>query len=254
MLKSTPLFQLKHGNHICVFYRDQTRLLETLAPYVAEALRKSERCFCAQKRDMIEPLHAALKSIGVDEKREINRGALEIRTENEVYLGGGNFDPAAMMQVLETSITDSRKQGFTGFRFAGEGSWAAEEGRADQLIEYERMVDAAFEKKPAIIICQYDTNPFSEKTLKDTLESHRLALETMAGANHSSLIIRHSDYVVEIVADRENPRTKFYYVAQPRGSNEIVGWGAEQSFDDAVRQGESLIRSLTRGKSRAKPC
>lgn len=253
MLKSAPLFRLKHGNHICVFYRDETHLLETFAPYVAEGLRKGERCVCAQKRNMIEPLHSALKSIGVDEKREIKRGALEIRTEDEVYLGGGNFDPGAMMRVLETSIIDSVKQGFTGFRFAGEGSWAAE-GRSDQLIEYERIIDAAYEKKPAIIICQYPTNQFSEKTLKDALESHRLALtETRPGADHSSLTIRQGDYVVDIVADRKNPRTKFYYVAQPHGRSDIVGWGDEQSFDNAVREGESLIRELTRRTTRAKP-
>jgi hypothetical protein len=244
MLKSAPLFRLKHGNHICVFYRDETYLLDTLAPYIADGLRNGELCFCAQKPYMVKRLHTGLKHIGVDVQREIKRGALEIRTDNEVYLGGGNFDPEAMMQVLETSITDSVKQGFTGFRFAGEGSWAAE-GREDQLIEYERMIDAAYEKKPAIIICQYATNLFSDKTLRGALESHRLALtETMAGVNHSSLTIRRGDYAVDIVADRENPRTKFYYVAQQRGSNDIIGWGAEPSFDDAVREGESLVREL----------
>src|SRR5207245_7354420 len=82
------------------------------------------------------------------------RGALEIRTDDEVYLGGGTFTPGAMMQVLETSIADSVKQGFTGFRFAGEGSWAAGE-RENQLIKYEGMIDFAFAKKPAIICCQY---------------------------------------------------------------------------------------------------
>ncbi len=244
MLKSAPLFRLKHGNHICVFYRDETYLLETLAPYIADGLRNGERCFCAQKPHMVKRLHTGLKYIGVDVQRETKRGALEIRTDNEVYLGGGNFDLEAMMQVLETSIADSVKQGFTGFTFAGEGSWAAE-GRENQLIEYERMIDAAYEKKPAIIICQYATNLFSDQTLRGALESHRLALtETMAGANHSSLTIRRADYAVDIVADRENPRTKFYYVAQQRGSNDIIGWGWEASFDDAVREGESLVHEL----------
>ena len=253
MLKSAPLFRLKHGNHICVLYRDESHLLETLAPYVAEGLRNGERCVCAQKTHMVKRLETTLKSIGVDVEHEINRGALEIRTENEVYLGGENFDAAAMMQVLETSITESVQQGFTGFRFAGEGSWAAG-GRAHQLIEYERMIDAAYEKKPAIIICQYATNLFSDKTLRGALESHRLALtETMAGANHSSLMIRKGDYFVEIVADRENPGTKFYYVAQQRGSNDILGWGAEQNFDDAVREGESLIHELANRRTRSGP-
>ncbi|HMC31769.1 MAG TPA: MEDS domain-containing protein [Candidatus Angelobacter sp.] len=249
MLKSAPLFRLKHGNHICVLYSDDSALLETLAPYVADGLRNGERCLCAQKTHMIKRLETALKLIGVDVEHETNRGALEIRTQNEVYLGGGNFDVAAMMQFLETSIAESVKQGFTGFRFAGEVSWAGE-GRAHQLIEYERMLDAAYENKPTVIICQYAMNVFSEKTLRDALESHRLALtETMAESNHSSLMIRKGDYFVEIVADRENPGTKFYYVAQQRGSSDILGWGAERSFDDAVREGESLIHELAQWQS-----
>ena len=121
MLNSAPLFRLKHGNHICVFYRDETYLLDILAPYIADGLRNGERCFCAQKPDMVKRLHTALKHIGVDVQREIKRGALEIRTDNEVYLGGGNFDPEAMMQVLETSITDSVKQGFTGSDYGDGG-------------------------------------------------------------------------------------------------------------------------------------
>ena len=148
------------------------------------------------------------------------------------------------MQVLETSIADSVKQGFTGFRFAGEGSWAAGE-RENQLIKYEGMIDFAFAKKPAIICCQYDTNLFSVKTLSDVLENHRLALmETMTGANHSSLLVRQGDYAVDIVADRGDSRTKFYYIVQRRGSNDIIGWGAERNFDNAMREGKSLIREL----------
>src|SRR5258708_25291307 len=250
MLKSAPLFRLKHGNHICVFYRDETYLLETLAPYIADGLRNGERCFCAKKPHMVKRLHAGLNHIGVDVQRETKRGALEIRNAHEVSLGSGNFDLEAMMQVLEKSIADSVKQGFTGFTFAGEGSWAAE-GRENQLIEYERMIDAAYEKKPAIIICQYATNLFSDKTLRDALESHSLALtETMAGPNHSRQNIPLADYAVDIVADRENPLTKFYYVAQQPGSHDIIGWGWEATFDDAVREGESLVHELATHRER----
>ena len=122
--------------------------------------------------------------------------------------------------------------------------WAAGE-RENQLIKYEGMIDFAFAKKPAIICCQYDTNLFSVKTLSDVLENHRLALmETMTGANHSSLLVRQGDYAVDIVADRGDSRTKFYYIVQRRGSNDIIGWGAERNFDNAMREGKSLIREL----------
>jgi hypothetical protein len=63
--------------------------------------------------------------------------------------------------------------------------------------------------------------------------------------------MRQGDYAVEIVADRKNPRTKFSYIAQQRGRNDIIGSGAEQRFDHAVREGESLIRELTTRRGRS---
>src|SRR5258708_34260842 len=105
---------MKHGNEMWGFDRDETYLLDTLAPYIADGLRNGERCFCAQKPHMVKRLHAGLNHIGGDVQRETKRGALEIRTDNEVYLGGGNFDLEGMVQGLEKSIPDSVKQEFTG--------------------------------------------------------------------------------------------------------------------------------------------
>jgi hypothetical protein len=49
MLPQAPLFQFQHGDHICVFYRTETALLEILTPYIAEGIRKGERCFACRR-------------------------------------------------------------------------------------------------------------------------------------------------------------------------------------------------------------
>ena len=35
MVRNVPLFQFKHGDHICVFYQSADALMEVLTPYVA---------------------------------------------------------------------------------------------------------------------------------------------------------------------------------------------------------------------------
>ena len=58
LLPSHPLVQFKCGDHICLFYRDEAVLAETLAAYLAAGLRNGERCFCAPEI----PLYSALAS------------------------------------------------------------------------------------------------------------------------------------------------------------------------------------------------
>src|SRR5258708_2654462 len=95
--QQTPMFQFKHGDHACIFYRSDDSLMEILVPYVAEGLNKGERCFGAQKPHILKRLFYDLRYLGIDVDREIKRGALEFHTEQDVYFPRGIFEPAVMM-------------------------------------------------------------------------------------------------------------------------------------------------------------
>jgi hypothetical protein len=244
---TAPLIRFKAGDHICVFYRDEAYLLELLGSYIKQGLRNGERCFCAQKAEMTEQLKATLAFMGVDVIAEMRRGSLEIHTEREVYFPHGAFTSSALMQLLKTATIDAKKQGFTGLRTAGEMSWALNGlCDCDQLLEYETLVNQTFPDRPAIGMCQYDMRRFPQDVLESVLHQHRSAL-TQSGLTHSTFTIRHREYLADIVADRGAASRKFYYVAQPRDSKEILGWGAHATFDGAVLQAESLLGELASG-------
>src|ERR1700733_3649675 len=38
--------QFSHGDHVCHFYQSNESLLTMLSPFVADGLKKGERCFC----------------------------------------------------------------------------------------------------------------------------------------------------------------------------------------------------------------
>ena len=243
MLASASVFQFKSGDHICIFYRDNATLLETLVPYLLDGLRKGERCFCAQKSEMVPRLRIALEARGVDTHREFRRGALEIHGEEEVYFPHGKFEPHAMMEMLERSVEDSLRRRFAGFRTAGEMSWALKGGDGcDQLAGYEQMVNAAYPGKAAIGICQYPVHGFAPEVLDAVIASHRMALEeTMISTNHSALSMRRGEYVADIVADRFDPATAFHYVVQKHGAQEVLGWGIEPGMEQAMQTSHAII-------------
>jgi MEDS: MEthanogen/methylotroph, DcmR Sensory domain len=234
LLPSHPLIQFKRGDHICLFYRDEKMLVQTLAAYLAAGLNKGERCFCAQKLHLIPRIFKALELLGVDADGYVARGALEIHTEDEVYFPAGKFEPQVMMDMLERSIEDAIAAGFTGFRTAGEMSWALKDTRCekgdccDQLLNYEKLVQAAYPGKPAIGICQYPVNYFPKHIVAMVLDAHRMALEeTMADSNHSTLTIRQGNYVV-----------------QGRGSFDVLSWGVEPTMEQALSCSGSIMAEL----------
>ena len=94
MLHQAPLFQFRHGDHVCVFYRTEDALMEILTPYICEGLRNGERCFCVQSNEVVRRLDYDLRYLGVNVEREVKRGALQFYTENDVYFATGKFDPS----------------------------------------------------------------------------------------------------------------------------------------------------------------
>jgi DcmR-like sensory protein len=244
MFRHSPLFQFKHGDHTCVFYRSEEALFELLTPYIAEGILKGERCFCAQKPEFIKRLIYDLRFLGIDTDREIARGALELHTEDETYFTNNRFEPEAMMEMLTRSIREAQEKGFAGLRTAGEMSWAAR-GRdeCDQVIGYEKMVEECFPGKAVIGLCQYAMNEFTPDVLNVVMENHRLHVaDRAADSFHSSLSVRYGGCSAEVVVDKLMLDPRHYYVVQQQRSREILGWGVAPTFESAIAKAEQLAR------------
>ena len=244
MLRESPIFQFRHGDHICVFYRSEDSLREVLTPYIAEGLRRGQKCFCAQKPHIGGQLLNDLRFIGVNTTDAIRRGALEIHTEDEAYFSNRRFEPQAMTDMLARSMKEALERGFTGFRTAGEMSWVLD-GRnlCDQMFEYERLVEEFFPGKPAVGLCQYNVNVFPPQILEKVVTAHRLCVTEPSGSPiHSAITVRKGNYWSEIVADRLVLSPNYYYVVQRRTPAEVVGWGIERDYDAAHTKAEKIIQ------------
>lgn len=221
--------------------------MEVLTPHIAQGLRKGERCFCVQKGEVIKRLFNDLRFIGIDAEEEIKRGALLFHTEEEIYFPNGYFEPERMIDKLLESIDQAVKDGFTGFRTAGELSWASRgQHECNQVIGYEKVVEECFPGKPVIAVCQYCVNDFSKDILNMVLEAHKLHIaEKEAHSLHSSLFVGYGSHEAEIVADRFVVDPNYYYVVQRRRPKEVVGWGMARDFDLAAEQAEKLVRTAS---------
>jgi MEDS: MEthanogen/methylotroph, DcmR Sensory domain len=237
MFRHFSLFEFQHNDHTCVFYRSEDVLLEILTPYFKDGLARGEYCFCVQRPEVLHRLVYNLKFLGVDTEKETKRGALDLRTLDEVYFPDNRFEPERMMGLLIKAIGEVRKRGFTGFRSAGEMSWSRAYNEFDKVIDYEKMVDEYYPGKPATSICQYAVNDFSPERLQQAVQSHRMNLtETALNSLHFSMNLEYGHCTAEVVADNFAHDPRYYYVVEVHQSRQLAGWGVASTFAEAREQ------------------
>jgi hypothetical protein len=248
----SSLVQFQRGDHLCIFYRDEPSLVESLVHYLETGRRRRECCFCAQKAHIIPQVLAGLEARGMNTQLEMQLGTLNIHTIDEFYFSGGRFEPQPLFDSLEQAIQIALTLGFTGLRVAGELSWALDGSHGDphvlcnQIIAYERMVERSLPGKPVICACHYAADLFPPDVLRQVLDAHRLAIEeTMVSANHSMLTLRSGNFLADIVTDPADRGAAFDYVVQKRASHDVLSWGQEPTIDAAISTAEAIMSDFS---------
>jgi hypothetical protein len=124
------------GDHVCLIYDSFEAQVKALVPFLREGLERGERCLYFCDEHTVDRVADALREAGLDLGEE--RGAVQMLTQREVYLNGGEFSPEGMIHLLVEMETRALGEGFTGLRITGEPTWALGP-RADcaRLVEYE---------------------------------------------------------------------------------------------------------------------
>jgi len=143
------------------------------AHFIAEGLRKGERCAFAGDGRAAGHVTAALRGVGVNTGRELERSALLYSTTGDTYLRAGRFDLEGQFGHLGGLVGQSLADGFTGLRHAGEMHWAlGSEPGCDRLLEYEARLNDLVPKLSLTGMCQYDRRRFPSETVRDALRAH----------------------------------------------------------------------------------
>ena len=171
---------LRPGDHVCYIYEDHAEQLKNISQYLAEGIRRRERCYYVFDHHSPEELDKAVSKHGIDPEHEHKRGALNYLSKHESYLVGGVFDAEAIITRWRELAKKSVAAGYTGVRGAAEMSWVR--GHADcqhDLTNYELMVDLFFlNEQPRITaVCQYDRRRISHLLVAGARLSHRLVFQ-----------------------------------------------------------------------------
>src|SRR5882672_4976396 len=92
------------GAHICVFYQGRAGRDEVMIPYLAEGMRRGEKCIGVVESSEPEEVMALLPATDEDGRLP---GQVEVMIPAETYLRGGRFNTEAMMSWLAEQMSRS---------------------------------------------------------------------------------------------------------------------------------------------------
>ena len=163
----------KKGDHVCALYSSTPELAREVAGFLAEGLRKGERCWYVGAGPEMQSVTAALRTAGIDVPGETTRHALKLLSGDEAYVVHGSFDPETTINIFNNAIEQAYTDGFTGFRAAADMSWALDrEDGGDQVIVYEALLKSLFANCRAIGLCLYDRTRMPLAVINGALCTH----------------------------------------------------------------------------------
>jgi anti-anti-sigma regulatory factor len=174
--------QLQLGDHVCWIVDDDDQCLAAMARFVAVGLRERQRVLYFTESLLPAALLAGLQAHGVAVAQAVAAGQLQVYTAGEVYLAGGRFDPARVIDVLGRHVSEAVADGYAGLRVVGDMAWALRDPPGVQHVSwYEAQVNRLFFGGQAMTVCLYDRRLFEASLLRRVACAHPVT--TPAGSD-----------------------------------------------------------------------
>jgi MEDS: MEthanogen/methylotroph, DcmR Sensory domain len=159
--------------HVCAFFDSREEQYEVLVPWLKEGIDHKEEVFTILSGSLHNDHCSRLAHSGIPVQEAINNKQLKVVASEDTYLQEDNFAAQRMFSLVEKAIIDAENGPYSRFRGCGDMEWALQNlPGTDELIEYEARLNFLTPNHDCSIICSYDINSFSGRTIADVLATH----------------------------------------------------------------------------------
>jgi AcrR family transcriptional regulator len=162
--------------HVCALVEGPEAGYELLMPFILEGFERGDRAVHLVDPDLREAHLGRLRARGIDVERATASHQLDVQTWSETYLRGGRFDGFAQLDFIRRSLSEGPGLGYPVTRAIGTMEWADGSESPDDLLAYESAIDELLTRVPDVVICEYDLNRHSARTIADILGVHGAAV------------------------------------------------------------------------------
>ncbi len=164
--------------HVCVLVDGPDDAYDVLEPFIVEGFEHGDRAF-----HIVDPALRAehlrrLGASGIDVPAATASHQLDVRTWDDAYLRGGQFDRTAQLALIQQTLAHGPGLGYPVTRIIGSMEWAvdADADAAGDLLRYESRLNDLLRGLPDVAICTYDLNRHNTRTIADVLGVHPVAV------------------------------------------------------------------------------
>jgi hypothetical protein len=166
-------YSVPGNDHLCFIFETDAEHRAFLSGFMNEGLKCGEKVIYVADASTREQIADYLPIRGTDARSYFASGQLSILSAHQAYLRQGVFDPDKMIGLLQTVAEQSFSEGYSGFRFTSEMSWALAGYPGSQLlIEYEARLNQLSTPGKSRLLCQYDRRRFAPSILMYAVLAH----------------------------------------------------------------------------------
>jgi hypothetical protein len=191
--------------HICGFFDSEDERYEVILPYLKEGLENNDEVLNILESTSYSDHCKRLSGAGIPVEEKLASSQLKVLSADDTYLKGGSFAADKMYKMVEDALIAAHEAGYNSIRACGDMTWALRNvNGTDELIEYEARLNELTPRHSCSLICMFDVNRFSGRTMVDILATHPYVI--LNGKIHSNPhYIEPVDYLPRLMRLKKRP-------------------------------------------------
>lgn len=160
-------------HHVAALPRDETDLVDALAPFLQIGLGRREKCLLHCHPSAAERILSVLREHGVDVGNALARGSILLTRPEAKAARRRSFDPDALVSHFRTTSRQAQSERYSALRiFLDVGFALGKERRRERIRDLQEKMHSFLAENSSLALCTYGTEAFPAEILLDVLRSH----------------------------------------------------------------------------------
>jgi hypothetical protein len=162
--------QLVLRDHAFAYFNSESFKRDIAFPFFKAGLSRGYAAFYAVGEEKLDSDVLALKKYGVDID-SLPKGAFTVMPSFEWFIQKGKAKAKTITENWQMLLEGKKEAGFAGLQVAGETAVFVDNGKGNELLQYEESLGRQF-ALDMCAICLYDKKRFEEGGISQVFKSH----------------------------------------------------------------------------------
>jgi AcrR family transcriptional regulator len=167
---------LGEHRHVCALVDGPSDAYELLLPFILDGFADGDRAFHIVDPETRAAHLERLAAAGIDVTAATESRQLEIATWTDSYLMGGKFDRSSQLARIRQMLGEGPALGYRRTRGIGTMEWQHDREPDTDLLWYESRLSQVLRGQADVVICAYDLNLHSARTIAEVMGLHHAAI------------------------------------------------------------------------------